>query len=328
MVISAAPDEQVASSNKGNKKSSRQADDGNYGEPDHKSAGGGGGDDGQRQLDQREVRDRNARRWLSDARTWQAFVRSLTRCAAADPSTQLPQSAGVAVLRAAVFTVRHGYRRTTGDVISGDGGGDRRGKEEGVRDREATIIRELAANIVASKWAFTAICMLCGGGGTAAAAARQAHLERNWMPKKVHDSVREGAPSKEQRTLPWTDACAPGSGAGTAGRDVVTRVDGRSGVGEEQRGEGRALLRMSLDAFVTFLEEVIREHGHRGGGGGSGGGENLGEDISRSLVDGALTQLLRFQVRLQEHQSNRRKVRCTSYTVSVCYLHVLHFSFW
>lgn len=316
-LMSGTPDEPVASSAKGSEKCSPQADSGNDGELDHKSSGDGGasgGGDGHRQIDQREVHDRNARRWLSDARTWQAFVRSLTGCAAADPSTQLPQSAGVAVLRAAVFTVRHGHERGTGDIINdGEGGGseDQRGQED---LQEATTNRELAANMLARKWAFMAICTLCGGV-TAAARAPQAHLKRDRsIQQKIHHSVA----SKQPQMLPLTEASPAGSCAKTTGQDVVTRVDRPSAGGEEQRDEERALLRMSLDAFVTFLEEVIRE------GGAAGGDENLGKGTSQSLVDCALTQLLRFQVRLQGHQSNRRKVRRTSHAVSTCYLYLLH----
>lgn len=85
-------------------------------------------------------------------------------------------------------------------------------------------------------------------------------------------------------------------------------------------GMGGALMRVSLDTYVTFLEEVIS--GHIGGapeaaGRGSRGRSTAvpaavaaaGSGAPVSLEEGALTELLRFQVVLQAQQTSRRKVR-------------------
>lgn len=85
-------------------------------------------------------------------------------------------------------------------------------------------------------------------------------------------------------------------------------------------------MKMSLDAYVTFLDEVLRGHeavcqalppagdGAGLGGQSSAGGKEAaavapaGGGALPSLAEGALTELLRFQVVLQAQHTSPRKV--------------------
>lgn len=85
-------------------------------------------------------------------------------------------------------------------------------------------------------------------------------------------------------------------------------------------------MKVSLDAYVTFLDEVLRGHEAvcqalplAGDGAGSGGRSSVGGKEAAtvataggralpSLAEGALTELLRFQVVLQAQQTSPRKV--------------------
>lgn len=260
---------------------------------DHNGSDGGGRDGGiggggqQQVMHQSEIHDRNARRWLSDRRTWEAFVRSLRGCAAADPNTQLAQSSGMAVLHAAIFAVRDGNIRGSNTRSAGEG-------------NEAT-------KLSASDWAFVAICTLCGG------ATGAGNVERP-----------SGGPSTQDHTLKRSADDVFGivsqlkNNLSPSSTTVASQSEGR---GDRGRG-GRPLLRITLDAYATFLEGVVREHAQRiggGPGGGVGGGvvlrtpsegrlNDAGMVVHNRLEEGALVELLRFQAVLQGHHSNRRKV--------------------
>lgn len=252
---------------------------------------GGGGDS----ISERHAR--NARRWLSDPRIWRAFVRSLRggATAAAEPSTHLPQAASLGVLRAAVFAVRaeaggeraggavvgHSITESTGDGSSRSlvGGG---GEEAAARD-----------------WAFVAILTLCGGvivtaGGGVGEGARQTGGYSSGSLTSINSGVLDELLPK------WAEA-------------------GTDASATSKWGMGGALIRMSLDTYVTFLEEVIRGHVTSSKVAGMG---NRGAAVvpaapvaawagttPASLREGALTELLRFQVVLQAQQTSRRKVR-------------------
>ncbi|CAM9386727.1 unnamed protein product, partial [Scytosiphon promiscuus] len=248
---------------------------------------------------------RNAERWLADPRIWRAFARSLrggtTR--ASEPSTHLPQSASLGVLRAAIFAVRAGAAGAEGSWRKGKNGGGGGAAEDVAAD----------AVLTAGQWAFLAIVSLCGG-------------------------VIVTAPSPEGRG----DAIVEEGGGGRAGGGYssgsMTKIDEgvldellppqRAGVttgtgGAPKRlGGGGALMKMSLDAYVTFLEEAIRGHviashalaigpalGHRLGG--LADGAAAGGCAPSSLAEGALTELLRFQMALQAQQTSPRKVFST-----------------
>lgn len=94
-------------------------------------------------------------------------------------------------------------------------------------------------------------------------------------------------------------------------------------------GGGGAVMKMSLDAYVTFLDEALRGHEAvrqalplAGDGAGLGGQSSVGGKAAPapapvatagggalpSLAEGALTELLRFQVVLQAQQTSPRKV--------------------
>lgn len=226
---------------------------------------------------------RNARRWLSDPRIWQAFVRSLEGAAAtattaagaagsraSEPNTHLPQSAGLGVLRAAVFAVRDapGASQENGATADGD----------------ATVAVASAAD-----WAAVAIRVLCGGitGRMTFDADDDDAIMRSGCDSKVLTSVATGEGGEQT---------------------IITSVDGNGvveaggGIGGRKERRREPLVRVSLDAYVAFLEEVVREHGEvvcrrtrRGA-------------LPASQAEEALTELLRFQVALQGQQTNRRKV--------------------
>lgn len=233
---------------------------------------------------------RNARRWLSDPRIWQAFVRSLEGAAAtaataagaagsraSEPNTHLPQSAGLGVLRAAVFAVRD----AAAPAVAPPGASQENGA---TADGDATVAVASAAD-----WAAVAIRVLCGGitGRMALDDDYDDAIMRSVCDNKVLTTAATGA-GGEQTIITGVD-----------GNGVVETGGGIGGRRERRR---EPLVRVSLDAYVAFLEEVVREHGEvvrrrtrRGA-------------ISASQAEEALTELLRFQVALQGQQTNRRKV--------------------
>lgn len=241
---------------------------------------------------------RNARRWLSDPRIWQAFVRSLEGAAAAaaadaagaagsrasEPNIHLPQSAGLGVLRAAVFAVR--------DAAAPVSSQDNATAAVAAADGNTT-----AAVASAADWAALAIRVLCGGG-----IAGRTALDGGDDNGGGGGGAIMHSGGYDQKTSMRADE---------NGMVVVEEAGGGTGGRRERRRE--PLVRASLDAYVAFLEEVVREHGevvrrqrmHRG---------TL--TLSASRAEDALTELLRFQVALQGQQTNRRKVHCRS--IPVC----------
>lgn len=278
---------------------------------------------------------RNARRWLSDPRIWRAFVRSLRggATAAAEPSTHLPQSASLGVLRAAIFAVRAGTGEATqgleavagagaespisrGEHVTngnGRGSSSRNARASGGDDGSAAGTETAAAT--AGDWAFVAILTLCGGGIVTAGDAgggrgRRGGHSNGSMTKINSDVLSEIVPSLQ-----------------TAGETEMA-------AGPRRRGGRGAVMRMSLDVYVTFLDEVIRGHvaahqapppqvepvGREVGGRGNGSGVTataaVGVGVTAAgsgalpspLAEGVMTELLRFLVVLQGQQTSRRKV--------------------
>lgn len=237
---------------------------------------------------------RNARRWLSDPRIWRAFVRSLrggAAAAAADPSTHLPQAAGLGVLRAAVFAVR---------------GRAARAGLEGVRaaEVEGSIGESTVEEATARDWAFVAILTLCGGAIVTTAGGEGGQAG--------------GAGDGARHTGGYSSGSLANINGGVLDELLPRRAEARTGASPSKWGMGGALMRTSLDTYVTFLEEVIRGHAVTSKAAGredwsgamapaavavAGGG------APASLEEGTLTELLRFQVVLQAQQTSRRKVR-------------------
>lgn len=234
---------------------------------------------------------RNSRRWLLDLRTWKAFVLSLEGAVErAEPSTHVPQSAGLSVFRAAVYTICEVEM------------GERNGGDAGSKGNA-----ELAVAAVGD-WAFAAIRALCSGDFTdkpaysenisafgSDIASDRAHLHL----VGVYDSE-------------WSGVAAP-EGTVDNGWNCDEKKEGW------KRGRGRRpgpLVRMTLDACMTLVvEEVIRgriwEAAYRGGGGDGSDGASRTATKSRGTtrLERVLTELLHFQRVLQEQQTNRRKVR-------------------
>ncbi|CAM9214789.1 unnamed protein product, partial [Hapterophycus canaliculatus] len=242
---------------------------------------------------------RNAERWLTDPRIWRAFVRSLRggTAKASEPSTHLPQSASLGVLRAAIFAARAGAARAAG-AAGGAGrsfGGGNGGGRGGAEDAAAAA----GAGAAAGQWAFLAIVSLCGG--VVVAAGGGGGGRRGGYSSGSMTEIDDGV----------LDELLPPQRAGErTGTSVAPR----------KFGGGGALMKMSLDAYVTFLEEVICGHlvedhvlptelGQEFGGVGVGGTARGG--ALPSLAEGALTELLRFQVLLQGQQTSPRKVFAT-----------------
>lgn len=272
---------------------------------------------------------RNARRWLSDPRIWRAFVRSLRGGAtsATEPSTHLPQSASLGILRAAVFAVRAEAGEANGeaDAVAGAECSISRGEHmnsvssrnnrsknvsAGGGDESGTT--GSGADTTAGDWAFVAILTLCGGGIVAAGDVRgegtrtRSHSSGS-MTKINGDVLRELLPPRQIGAEKTGKAAGPG-----------------------KWGRGGGVMRMSLDVYVTFLVEVIRGHVavyqappphmklllERGVGGRQN--ESMAAAIAAAgvevtvpspLAEGVLTELLRFLVVLQAQQPSRRKVR-------------------
>lgn len=209
-----------------------------------------------------------------------------------EPGTHLPQSASLGVLRAAIFAVRRvgaeRSRREEGDNGSGGRGHD--GASVGV----------------AGQWAFLAIVSLCGGvivtpgGGDGRGKGLEGSGRREGYSSGSMTNIDEGV----------LDELLP------------PQRDGLVTVGTSKKvGGGGALMKMSLDAYVTFLEEVIRGHvvTDQALATEQALGQELGAVVkgvemknggaATSLAEGALTELLRFQVVLQAQQTSPRKVR-------------------
>lgn len=126
----------------------------------------------------------------------------------------------------------------------------------------------------AGEWAAAAIRTMCG--------VAKVELVGDLNPtRQVPDHVKAGLFEKE---------------TGPNSRTLV--VD--AGEPEEQQ-EARVLMRITLDAYVSFLEEAVRGHGAFIHGHGT-------RDVVNRRAEAALTDLLRFQLVLQGNQSNRRKV--------------------
>lgn len=210
------------------------------------SSGASGGD--QRDIQETSERHaRNARRWLSDPRTWQAFVRSIEGSAVADPNVSLSLSASLAVLRAAIFTVR-----SRSDYAAE--GRERRGTAEQKTD-----------GVPAQEWAAMSIHVLCNGVGI------DGERRVIWAsPQGIGEHMRKMELPNDSETLD------------------------RVGLNGEKLHESRALMRVTLDAFVTLMEEVLQGH--------------VANTSTCYLPEEALTDLLRFQLVLQGNQPNRRKV--------------------
>lgn len=229
---------------------------------------------------------RNARRWLSDPRIWRAFVRSLRggAAAAAEPSTHLPQAASLGVLRAAVFAVR-----------AEAGGGI------GVPEVGRSIPESADEGATARDWAFVAILTLCGGVIVTAAAGGAG-----------------GAGGGARHTGGYSSGSLTSINSDVLDELLPQRAEAGTVAPPSKWGMGGALMRTSLDTYVTFLEEVIRGHvvaSNVVGSGSRGGGPMVPAVVAAvgcrapaSMGEGALTELLRFQVVLQAQQTSRRKV--------------------
>ena len=287
------------------------------------AASGGAASGGDASGDSGERHARNARRWLSDERVWKAFVRSLEGAtAAAEPSTHLPQATSLGVLRAAIFAVRAAAAaaavlasRTQASSRGGLTGGGLTGGD-------------LAGGSSAGEWALAAIYALCGvgGGDSTNTLARYALVDGDGC-------------GKTSQTVEVGSGLGLGLGSGVEvrvgqkGGGFDGAVEGHRRRGRERGGGGGARMRMSLDAFMAFLEECVRGHmlpsGPERSVGAGGGGDNSNGNNNRygngnvngnecrngngngsgalALPEKALTELLRFQVVLQGQQ-NRRKV--------------------
>ncbi|CAM9855257.1 unnamed protein product, partial [Ectocarpus sp. 6 AP-2014] len=245
---------------------------------------------------------RNARGWLSDPRIWRCFVRSLRGGAtqAAEPSTHLPQAASLGVLRAAIFAVRAGAPGAAAAAGAA------------ARAWESCSAPPQAAG--AGDWAFVAVLTLCGGvivtagGGGGGRAGGHSSGSMTSIDAAVLDELR---PRRADGRLLAVAGPAPAT------------------VASKRWGGGGAVMKMSLDAFVTFLDEVLRGHEAvcqalplAGDGAGSGGRSSVGGKEAAavatagggalpSLTEGSLTELLRFQVVLQAQQTSPRKVFTT-----------------
>lgn len=277
----------------------------------HAAAGTTGGDSAERH-------DRNARRWLSDPRIWQAFVRSLegATTASIEPSTHhFPQAASLGVLRAAIFAVSTATVAMATPPPQRNHGVDDHcafgGSSDGQDNRRVAI--DKSAGIVvtaASEWALAAIRTLCGcitGGSTG---------QEGDLPRLL-GSRAGGKPAGQQ-------------GEAT----VANRIIEEGGERQARQGGKGALMRVSLDAYVIFLEEVVRGHRHIiapvkdvGGDGGEREGRARAVDRPWPLAEEALIELLRFQVVLQEQQTNRRKVRQHYYRQSPPFFFLSFFSY-
>ncbi|CAM9371809.1 unnamed protein product, partial [Ectocarpus sp. 8 AP-2014] len=260
---------------------------------------------------------RNARRWLSDPRIWRCFVRSLRGGAtqAAEPSTHLPQAASLGVLRAAIFAVRAGAPGAAAAAAAAARAGESCSAPPQAAEQNndgVTAVAVVAAG--AGDWAFVAVLTLCGGvivtagGGGGGRAGGHSSGSMTSIDAAVLDELR---PRRTDGRLLAPAPAAPAT------------------VASKRWGGGGAVMKMSLDAYVTFLDEVLRGHEAvcralplAGDGAGSGrrssaGGKEAaavataGGGALPSLAEGALTELLRFQVVLQAQQTSPRKVFTT-----------------
>lgn len=241
---------------------------------------------------------RNSRRWLLDLRTWKAFVMSLEGAVErTEPSTHVPQSAGLAVFRAAVYTI---YEVESGERNGGDVGSN------------GNV--ELAVAAVGD-WAFAAIRALCSGDFT----GKPAYSE--------NISAFGSDFASDQAQLHQVGAYGSEWG-GVAAPDDTVENGGNGGEEESWKlGGGRRpgpLVRMTLDACMTLVvEEVI--HGRnweavelgRCGDGSDGASRAATKSSGTMRSERVLTELLHFQKVLQEQQTNRRKVRYDETPVEV-----------
>lgn len=261
---------------------------------------------------------RNAKRWLSDSRIWMAFVRSLGGVAATEPDTQLPQAASLGVLRAAIFAVRvaRSSSRSRNDR-------DTNGKGDGGGGNAASA----AVSSAAADWANTAIHALCGGGAIGTAARSDViRMEGRDDGSRVATLASAASGRSNEDDI----GTVPSQRLIEVGAILSAMEEDRGGIVSEgpeewggalQGGRRRRqgpLMRVSLDAYVNFLEEVMRGHvalthetrdkhasteavGERKSAEGDAASPN-------ALAVAALTELLRFQLILQDQQTNRRKV--------------------
>lgn len=232
---------------------------------------------------------RNSRRWILDPRTWKAFVLSLEGAVErTEPSTHVPQSAGLAVFRAAVYAVC--------EVESGErNGGDSNGNAE-------------LAEAAAGDWAFAAIRALCSGD----------FVDK---PGDGENISAVGNDIASDRALLHPVGEYGSERGGVAAPDGTSDNGGSCGEkkGDWKRGRGRRrgpLVRMTLDACMALVvEDVIRGRIWKafdlGGCGDGSDGASTTATKSRGSTrsERVLIELLHFQRTLQEQQTNRRKVR-------------------
>ncbi|CAB1100685.1 unnamed protein product [Ectocarpus sp. CCAP 1310/34] len=263
---------------------------------------------------------RNARRWLSDPRIWRCFVRSLRGGAtqAAEPSTHLPQAASLGVLRAAIFAVRAGAPGSLAAAGAAARAGDSCSASPQAAEPNNDGVAAAAAAAGAGDWAFVAVLTLCGGvivtaGGGGGRGGGQSSGSMTSIDAAVLDELRPRR--ADGMVLATAGPAAPAPALAT--------------VASKRWGGGGAVMKMSLDAYATFLDEVLRGHEAvclalplAGDGAGSGGRSSVGGKEAAavatagggalpSLAEGALTELLRFQVVLQAQQTSPRKVFTT-----------------
>ncbi|CAM9790800.1 unnamed protein product, partial [Ectocarpus sp. 4 AP-2014] len=263
---------------------------------------------------------RNARRWLSDPRIWRCFVRSLRGGAtqAAEPSTHLPQAASLGVLRAAIFAVRAGAPGSLAAARAAARAGESCSASPQAAEpkNDGMAAAAAAAAAGAGGWAFVAVLTLCGGvivtaGGGGGRAGGHSSGSMTSIDAAVLDELQ---PRRADGRLL--------AAAGPAVPALAT-------VASKRWAGGGAVMKVSLDAYVTFLDEVLRGHEAfcqalplAGDGAGSGGRSSVGGKEAAavatagggalpSLAEGALTELLRFQVVLQAQQTSPRKVFTT-----------------